>query len=68
MWAFRVGTSYFLALESVSIFGWFTFNGLALGVLGVWIAMTIDWVFRAAVFTWRHLSGRWLMKYKDMKT
>ena len=56
MWIFRVGTSYFLAL------------GLGLGVLGVWIAMTIDWVFRAVVFAWRHFSGKWLTKYKDLKT
>lgn len=68
MWVFRVGTSYFLALNSVSIFGLFTVPGFGLGVLGVWIAMTIDWVFRAALFAWRHFSGRWLTKYKELKT
>ncbi len=50
MWAFRVGCSYLLACR----FG--------LGVISVWIAMMIDWVFRAAVFLWRFLSGRWLEK------
>ena len=67
MWVFRVGTSYFLALGSVNVFGLFTVPGLGLGVLGVWMAMTIDWVFRAALFAWRHLSGRWRTKYKELK-
>jgi putative MATE family efflux protein len=67
MWIFRVGTSYFLALESVNVFGLFSIKGFGLGVLGVWIAMTLDWVFRAILFAWRHLSGRWLTKYRDMK-
>ena len=68
MWLFRVGTSYFLALESVNIFGLFTVQGFGLGVLGVWIAMTIDWIFRAILFLWRTLSGKWLTKYKELKT
>ena len=68
MWIFRVGTSYFLALSSVSIFGLFTVPGAGLGVLGVWIAMTIDWLFRAILFVYRHFSGRWLMKYKELTT
>ena len=66
MWIFRVGTSYFIALETVSVFGLFTVPGFGLGVLGVWIAMTIDWMFRAALFLFRYLSGRWLNKYKAL--
>lgn len=47
MWIFRVGLSFFLA------------NNLGLGVFGIWVAMTIDWVFRAAAFVTRLLNGRW---------
>lgn len=47
MWVFRIAMSYVLAM------------GFGLGVLGVWIAMTVDWLFRASMFVWRFLSGRW---------
>lgn len=67
MWAFRVGTSYFIALSAVSIFGLFTVPAFGLGVLGVWIAMTLDWVFRAIMFGWRYVSNKWLTKYKALK-
>ena len=30
-----------------------------IGVFGVWVAMTIDWMVRAVVFIIRLLSGRW---------
>ncbi|MBQ9115942.1 MAG: MATE family efflux transporter [Clostridia bacterium] len=66
MWAFRVSLSYVLALETVNVFGLFTIPGTGLGVLGVWIAMTVDWLFRAILFAYRHLSGRWLSKYKAL--
>jgi len=33
--------------------------GLGWGAIGVWIAMIIDWVFRAVLFTWRFHSGKW---------
>ena len=52
MWVFRVACSYILAL------------GFDLGVLGVWIAMLIDWGFRTILFVIRFVSGRWLTKYK----
>lgn len=48
MAAFRVMFSYILG----SWLGW--------GALGVWIAMIIDWVFRAVSFLWRYRSGKWL--------
>lgn len=67
MWAFRVSLSYVLALETVNIFGLFSFPGAGLGVLGVWIAMTADWLFRAILFAYRHLSGKWLTKYKALE-
>ncbi|NLJ95916.1 MAG: MATE family efflux transporter [Clostridiales bacterium] len=41
MWVWRIGFSYILAIV------------FEMGVLGVWIAMTIDWVFRGACFVYR---------------
>ena len=60
MWIFRVAGGYVMALPSVSVLNLFTVPGLGMGVMGVWIAMTVDWVFRVALFLWRYLSGRWL--------
>ncbi len=48
MWAFRIGLSYVLVL------------GMSMGVMGVWIAMFADWVFRAILFFFRFRSNRWL--------
>lgn len=50
MWVWRIGFSYVLAIP----FG--------LGVLGIWIAMTIDWLFRSIFFVIRFLQG----KYKSL--
>ena len=50
MWLCRILFSYVLAL------------GLGLELKGVWIAMTLDWLVRAALFIWRYLSGRWQNK------
>ncbi|MCR5650958.1 MAG: MATE family efflux transporter [Lachnospiraceae bacterium] len=47
MWVFRIGSAVILAR---------VFN---LGVLGVWIGMYIDWVFRAVVFGYSYRKGRW---------
>ena len=47
MWVCRIGCSFLLG------------NTFGLGVQGVWIAMTIDWVFRAAIFIWRFVTGGW---------
>ncbi len=66
MWVFRVATSYILALESISLFG-LAIPCLGLGVMGVWIAMSIDWVFRALLFVIRHLNGKWLTKYNRLE-
>ena len=52
MWVFRVGGAYLFAF------------GFGLGVLGVWIAMMCDWVFRAALYIFRYKSGKWLNAYK----
>ena len=50
MWVFRILFSYILGKY---------FN---MGVMGVWISMTIDWLFRAIVFTIRYFSGKWQNK------
>lgn len=50
MWACRIGLSY--------VFG----SIMGLQVLGVWIAMTIDWAVRIIFFLGRVISGRWKKK------
>ncbi|MFP3155090.1 MATE family efflux transporter [Lachnospiraceae bacterium ZAX-1] len=32
---------------------------LGLGAIGVWIAMVLDWIFRASLFAYRFLSKKW---------
>lgn len=64
MWFFRVAFAYFLALDTVSVLGLISFPGMNLGLMGVWYAMTADWIFRVALFLWRMLSDRWLSKAK----
>ena len=67
MWVFRVAGSYFFALETVSVFGLFSFSGLGMGVMGVWAAMTVDWAFRTTFFLIRFVSGKWLLHAKPKK-
>ena len=50
MWAFRIC----LCL----IFAKYT----DLGVLGVWLGMFADWIFRMILFVWRQVSGTWKNK------
>ena len=47
LWLFRIVFSYVLG-------GYF-----GLGVLGVWIAMVVDWVVRAICMALRYKSGKW---------
>ena len=47
MWMFRIVFSFIIG------------SWLGLGAIGVWIAMVMDWIFRAACFIWRYLSGKW---------
>ena len=54
MWVFRVGLSV--------VFG----KVLGMGVMGVWLAMFCDWLFRAIFFTVRFCGGKWLTKYKSL--
>lgn len=50
MWVFRVASSYILG-------GW-----MGLGLFGVWIAMTIDWLFRSICFVIRYKREKWIGK------
>ena len=47
MWVFRICFSYILGVK------------MGLGVFGVWIAMTIDWAVRAALFIVRYRGTKW---------
>lgn len=33
---------------------------MSLGLIGVWIAMFIDWIVRCIFFVWRYYSGKWM--------
>ena len=55
MWIFRIGGSYLFVL------------GGNLGVLGVWLAMFVDWFIRCGLFAWRFVGERWLTKYKPLE-
>lgn len=50
MWVFRIGFSYLLG------------GHLGMGVFGVWVAMVIDWIFRAICFVIRYFGGSWKKK------
>ncbi|TCT16095.1 putative MATE family efflux protein [Natranaerovirga pectinivora] len=50
MWTFRIGFSYVLG------------RYMGIGVFGIWVAMTIDWLFRSTCFTIRFLNGKWKEK------
>ena len=48
MFTFRLLLSYIIGLK------------LGMGAIGVWIAMIVDWVFRAVAFCLRYKGKRWL--------
>jgi putative MATE family efflux protein len=56
MWTFRVAGSYVFALESVSVLKLFSFSGLGMGIMGVWVAMTVDWVCRSSLFLYHFIK------------
>lgn len=47
MWVCRIGFSFLLG----RYLGW--------GVLGVWVAMVLDWCIRVPCFLWRYIKGKW---------
>jgi len=59
MWIMRVGLSYVFAPQTVRLFG-FTFPGLGMGIMGVWVAMAGDWVVRAALYGFYFIRNTWL--------
>lgn len=52
MFTFRLFLSYIIGVR------------LGMGVIGVWMAMIVDWIFRSVMFVYRIKSGRWLSKVK----
>ena len=50
MWIFRLAFAYILGIY------------MGLGLMGVWIAMTIDWVFRSICFAVRFKGHKWERK------
>jgi len=55
MWTWRIGLSYILG----EYFG--------MGLFGIWIAMSVDWVFRSICFLVRMLHGKWMnIKLEDV--
>lgn len=47
MWVFRLGMSYFLGVY------------MGIGLMGIWIAMIIDWIFRSICYVIRYKSNKW---------
>ena len=64
MWLCRIATCYFFVLDEVNVLGLVTVPGFGLGIIGVWIAMVLDWIFRSVVWIIRFSNGKWLTKYK----
>lgn len=50
MWVFRVILSYVLGLY------------MEMGLIGVWLAMIVDWIFRSICFTVRYRRKKWQTK------
>lgn len=46
MWVCRIAFAYL-------------FTSMGWGVMGVWVAMTLDWLVRAVLYVIRYFSGRW---------
>ena len=67
MWFFRVALAHVIAQDTVSLFGILSFPGLGMGVMGVRVAVSIDWLFRSILFLCRLISGRWLTKSREAK-
>ena len=69
MWVFRVALGYVLTLDTVtvlpSLFGEAApiIPGVGMGVMGVWVAMTMDWVFRFCLFLIYYLRGNWMLTH-----
>lgn len=54
MWTFRIGCSYLFTLV------------FQMGLIGIWAAMAVDWIFRSSCFVWRFHGQKWLKKGKNL--
>lgn len=61
---FTMVVSIFSMIAFRIFFSWVIGVRFGMGIIGVWIAMIIDWVFRGGLFVWRVRSGRWLTHVK----
>ena len=61
---FTMWVGIFSMLACRIIGSWVLCVHFGLGALGVWIAMTTDWVCRTSFFVPRFLRGKWKTKYK----
>ena len=52
MIVFRLGLSYIIGVY------------MGVGIIGVWIAMIVDWIFRVIMFNTRFMGGKWLHNVK----
>lgn len=57
MWTFRIITAYIFS---------YVFH---LGLIGIWIAMTIDWTFRAVCYSLRYRGSKWetIMRRRELR-
>lgn len=61
---FTMVVSIFSMIAFRIFFSWVIGVRFGMGIIGVWIAMIIDWVFRGGLFIWRVRSGHWLTHVK----
>ena len=59
---YTMAVSAFSMVAFRVVFGYILAKGLGWGVVGVWMAMEIDWVFRITLFALRYRSGKWESK------
>ena len=59
---YTMAVSAFSMVSFRVVFGYILAKGLGWGVVGVWMAMEIDWVFRITLFALRYRSGKWESK------
>ena len=59
---FTMVVSIFSMIFFRIFFTWIIGVRLGFGIVGVWIAMIFDWIFRGSCFTYRIRSGKWLSK------
>ena len=59
---FNLAVSIFSMLYVYLLFSYVFRETTDIGVLSVWMAMGMDWLFRGAVYMARFLNGAWLHK------